>query len=94
MSEVTGLKAKLGVNVFKPDNVPHIRIIEGMNKDPRVRRAILLCPAGLYRENDQGEVEFTIDGCLECGTCRIACGSEVLEWDFPAGGSGVQFRYG
>jgi ferredoxin like protein len=39
-------------------------------------------------------VELTIDGCLECGTCRIACGTEVLEWYYPSGGAGVQFRFG
>jgi len=31
---------------------------------------------------------------LECGTCRIACGAEVLEWNYPEGGAGVQFRFG
>ncbi len=94
MSEPLGLKAKLGLNVFKEDSERHISIIEGMEKDPRLKRAINVCPAGLYSLNDDGEVEFTIDGCLECGTCRIACGIEVLEWKYPAGGTGVQFRFG
>jgi len=94
MSEAMGLKAKLGLDVFKPDREPHIKIKPGMNKDPRLKRAVLICPAGLYSENEQGEVEFTIDGCLECGTCRIACGTDVLEWNYPGGGTGVQFRFG
>ena len=41
-------------------------------KDPRLKAAILVCPAGLYSMNDRGEVELDIDSCLECGTCRIA----------------------
>ncbi len=94
MSEAMGLKAKLGLDVFKPDREPHIKIKPGMNKDPRLKRAVLVCPAGLYSENEEGEVEFTIDGCLECGTCRIACGTDVLEWNYPGGGTGVQFRFG
>lgn len=94
MSELLGLKAKLGLNVFKEDKERHIEIKAGMEKDPRLKRAVYVCPAGLYSFNDNGEVEFTIDGCLECGTCRIACGPEVLEWKYPAGGSGVQFRFG
>ncbi len=94
MSGVIGLKAKLGLDVFKPDKEAHIRIKPGMEKDPRLKRAILVCPAGLYRENEKGEVELTIDGCLECGTCRLACGTEVLDWNYPGGGSGVQFRFG
>lgn len=94
MSEILGLKAKLGVDVFKPASQPHIRIKPGMEKDPRLKRAVLVCPAGLYNENSAGEVEFTIDGCLECGTCRLACGTEVLDWSYPPGGNGVQFRFG
>jgi len=93
-AETMGLKAKLGLNVFKHDKERHINIRPGMEKDARLKRAVLVCPAGLYSVNEQGEVELTIDGCLECGTCRIACGPEVLEWHYPTGGCGVQFRFG
>lgn len=94
MSETMGLKTKLGLNVFKHDNEKHITIKPGKEKDKRLKRAILVCPAGLYSENDNGEVELTIDGCLECGTCLLACGLDVLEWKYPIGGAGVQFRFG
>jgi ferredoxin like protein len=94
MSDILGLKAKLGVNVFKHEATPHIKIKPNMESDPRLKKAILVCPAGLYSENAAGEVEFTIDGCLECGTCRLACGTEVLDWFYPGGGFGVQYRFG
>jgi ferredoxin like protein len=94
MSEARSMKAKLGLNVFKPDKERHITIKAGCEKDPRLKAAVYVCPAGLYSLNEKGEVEFDIDGCLECGTCRIACGTEVLEWTYPTGGSGVQFRFG
>jgi ferredoxin like protein len=95
MSEKPDLKAKLGLDVFKPVAVPHIKIRAGMEKDPRLKAAVRLCPAGLYSENENGEVVLaTIDGCLECGTCRLACGVDVLEWNYPEGGTGVQFRFG
>ena len=94
MSERPSLKAKLGVNVFKPDKTKHINIRPGCEKVPRLKVAVQVCPAGLYSLNDRGEVELDIDGCLECGTCRIACGPEVLDWNYPNGESGVQFRFG
>ena len=94
MSEPLGLKAKLGLDVFKHHDDPHIVVKPGMEKDPRLKKAVLVCPAGLYTEKADGEVEFSIDGCLECGTCLLACGSEVLDWQYPAGGTGVQFRFG
>jgi len=94
MREMTGLKAKLGLDVFKPSKEEHIKIKAGMGKDPRVKKAILVCPAGLYSESETGEVILTIDGCLECGACRIACGTDVLDWNYPEGGAGVQLRFG
>lgn len=95
MSGTMDLKAKLGLNVFKPVSVPHIKIRQGMGKDLRLKSAVNLCPAGLYSENEHGEVVLTsIDGCLECGTCKLACGIEVLDWNYPEGGAGVQFRFG
>ncbi|MDO9559505.1 MAG: 4Fe-4S dicluster domain-containing protein [Syntrophales bacterium] len=94
MSDSTALKAKLGLDIFKPGGEPHIKIKPGMEKDPRLQQAINICPAGLYSTADKGGVVLNIDGCLECGTCRIACGTDVLEWSYPEGGTGVQFRFG
>lgn len=94
MNEGTGLKAKLGLDVFKALSAPHIKIKSGMEGDKRLLAAIRICPAGLYSRNDQGEVVLTTDGCLECGTCRIVCGTDVLDWNYPEGGTGVQFRFG
>jgi len=94
MSEALGLTEKLGLDVFKPGKQPHIRILPGRERDPRLAAASRLCPAGLYSQDEQGMVVLTVDGCLECGTCRLVCGTEVLEWAYPAGGCGVQFRFG
>jgi len=94
MSDSEELKSKLGLDVFKPGGEPHIKIRPGMEKDPRLQQAIKICPAGLYSTADKGGVVLNIDGCLECGTCRIACGTDVLEWRYPEGGTGVQFRFG
>jgi ferredoxin like protein len=53
------------------------------------------CPAGCYSRNDSGQVEATIDGCLECGTCRvITAKTGDIEWDYPRGGFGVLFKFG
>jgi ferredoxin like protein len=94
MSDSELLKVKLGLDVFKPGGAHHIKIRPGMEKDPRLLQTIRLCPAGLYSATQTGDVVLTIDGCLECGTCRYVCGDEVLEWHYPEGGTGVQFRFG
>lgn len=94
MNEAIGLKEKLGRNVFKEDKEFHIKIKKDMGKDLRLKRAVIVCPAGLYSEDNDGEISISVDGCLECGACLLACGSEVLEWNYPNSGCGVQFRFG
>jgi len=88
------LKAKLGINVFKPGHQPHIRIKPGVEMDARLRKAVAVCPAGLYSVDEEGKVVLDIDGCLECGTCRIACGPELLEWYYPEAAIGFLFLCG
>jgi ferredoxin like protein len=94
MTESLDLKAKLGRDVFKPGSEAHIKIRTGREMDSCLQKMVVICPAGLYSKNDQGEVSLTIDGCLECGTCRLVCGNDTLEWVYPEGGAGVQFRFG
>mgnify|MGYP000862253966 FL=1 len=85
MSQELNLKDKLGLNVFKPDKQHHVAIKPGRERDPRLLMAISVCPAGLYSLGPEGKVELTRDGCLECGTCRIACGTDVLDWNYRFG---------
>ena len=94
MSETVNVKAKLGNNVFKESKNFHIAVVPGMEKSPKLKRAIKVCPAELYSENDEGGVDICVDGCLECGTCLIACGPDVLSWHYPDGEAGVQYRFG
>jgi ferredoxin like protein len=89
-----GLKEKLGLDVFKEDVDFHIKIRPGRENDPSLRQAALICPAGLYVQGDDGAVTLSTDGCLECGSCRLVCGYDVLDWHYPSGIAGVQFRFG
>ncbi len=58
-------------------------------------KLVRVCPAGLYREDENGERTFDYAGCLECGTCRIACGDTIVkQWDQPAAFCGVSYRVG
>jgi len=45
-----------------------------------------------FQERDQVHAEF--EGCLECGTCIIACLADALDWRYPQAGFGVQYRFG
>ncbi len=43
-----------------------------------------VCPAALYKIDENGATSFDYAGCLECGTCRIACGDTIVKkWGEP-----------
>lgn len=54
---------------------------------------IVCCPAGCWRLED-GRVDVVVDGCLECGTCRIVCAVANVDWNYPRGGYGILFKFG
>jgi ferredoxin like protein len=74
---------------------PHIRIVNPAGTSPALQALASICPAGCYAKADDGTVELTPDGCMECGTCRILCeGTGDIEWNYPRGGYGVLFKFG
>ena len=88
--------AKLTKNAIKADAESHIVIdAEVCRAKCKERYCERVCPAELYewnKEVDRMVVEFA--GCLECGTCLVACRHDALSWKYPKGGFGVQYRYG
>ena len=60
-----------------------------------VGKLVRVCPAALYKERADGSRSFDYAGCLECGTCRIACEGTILKkWENPQPGMGVMYRFG
>lgn len=90
------VEGKLYTNRYLVDaGHPHITV----KPHDKPSRALLslthTCPAGCYSLNDRGRVEIAVDGCLECGTCRIVCApTGEIEWSYPRGGFGVLFKFG
>lgn len=94
--EKVNVDTKLSTDKFYIDEESAHIILkkEGIDMD-EFRKLMLACPAGIYKLDREGEIHFDYAGCLECGTCRILCGSTILEkWEFPRGTFGVEYRYG
>ena len=86
---------KLNINQFNVDTTnAHIVVIR--HPDPNVlKKLLLVCPAGLYKLNNDGTLQFDYAGCLECGACRILGANTVLKkWQYPNGTFGIEYRYG
>ena len=74
---------------------PHITVTAHETPSANLKAMLTACPARCYALNDQGQVEVTVDGCIECGTCRVLCeeGGDIV-WNYPRGGYGVLFKFG
>ena len=75
----------------------HIELKEGIDSLPESEfgKLVRVCPAALYKVNEDGSRRFDYAGCLECGTCRIACEATIVEkWDNPQPMMGIEYRYG
>ena len=88
------IKAKLGKDTIKVDSEKHIKVKQEICKDCRERVCLYVCPAHVYTLNGSGELVLELDGCLECGTCKIACIKNALDWNYPRAGYGIQYRCG
>ena len=86
---------KLFLDRFKVDEKPHLHIKDGavcqeMCED---QACLYICPANVYRL-DHDRISVAYEGCLECGSCRIACPHLNIEWRFPTGGYGISHKFG
>lgn len=91
-----GIEQKLFQNRYLVDaGRPHIKVQPHATPSKRLLALLHACPAGCYSKTEDGKVEISVDGCLECGTCRVLCGpTGEVEWSYPRGGFGVMFKFG
>ncbi|WP_101721077.1 ferredoxin family protein [Eggerthella timonensis] len=72
----------------------HIELVDDPDAEEFLK-LVRVCPAALYKIDENGAKSFDYVGCLECGTCRIACeGTIVKKWENPQPTMGVEYRYG
>ncbi len=85
----------LAINKFNVDEeYAHIELTEDLPSE-EFDKLVMVCPAGLYKYDSEGNKCFDYAGCLECGTCRIACGSTIVKkWTNPQPTMGVEYRFG
>ncbi|AQW84087.1 ferredoxin-like protein FixX [Campylobacter pinnipediorum subsp. pinnipediorum] len=86
---------KLSINKFFVDESnAHIELIRDISEEEFTKLEVA-CPAALYKRDENGVFHFDYAGCLECGTCRVLCGSTILKkWEYPNGSFGVEYRFG
>ena len=59
-----------------------------------LRPCIHVCPAGTYSYDEDRGLSIAYENCLECGSCRVVCEFDNIDWSYPPGGFGVDFKWG
>lgn len=99
MSKIAEITVKvdafLAANKYEVDEGnPHIELVDDPDTEEFLK-LVRVCPAALYRIDADGNKTFDYAGCLECGTCRVACESTIVKkWDNPQPMMGVEYRFG
>jgi ferredoxin like protein len=86
---------KTARNKYELDEKPHIRVdSSGVCASCAKKPCTTVCPAGVYTyDAANGAINVDHAGCLECGTCVVACVLGGLTWEYPVGGFGILYRY-
>lgn len=88
------LHEKLAKNAWQSAEKPHIVPADSPDRES-LTLLVRACPAGLYRQKEDGSLHIDTTGCLECGTCRLLCDEQTLSrWRYPPAGCGIQLRFG
>lgn len=86
---------KLATLRFICDNKSHIIVDIEKCKKCKTKNCLYFCPACVYSmENDEEIPTISYENCLECGTCRLSCPHNAIEWNNPKGSCGVRYRFG
>jgi len=91
---MTTIEEKLGTLKYKHDRTSHISVNQEKFTEDEVQAILFVCPAKVYvKKEDDGSCIINFENCVECGTCRIAAPGHV-NWFYPTGGTGVNYRQG
>ena len=80
---------------FIDEEVTHLQI-----KDQAVcarctyKPCLAFCPVGVYTQAYDGTIQVAYQSCVECGSCRVGCPYDNIEWKLPRGGFGVAYKFG
>ncbi|MHA2363619.1 MAG: ferredoxin family protein [Candidatus Hodarchaeales archaeon] len=90
-------KDLLGVTEYKVDahENAHITVDYSICKHCPHQGCVIGCPVQCYTLiDDERNITFQYEDCVECGTCFIFCDQGSVKWNNPRGTFGVKYHYG
>ena len=92
MSDMT-MEQRLALNHYDVDTEAHIKVRPDVCQECDQQPCLYVCPAECFKFKE-GKISFSHEGCLECGSCRVSCTREAIEWSYPRPGFGISYEYG
>jgi ferredoxin like protein len=78
---------------FVSDEQAHIILNKEICQTCEQHVCIQACPAKCYVLTVETQrMDVVWENCLECGTCLIICDKKAIDWSYPRGGYGVDYR--
>lgn len=87
------IEDKLANNKYDIDKEVHISIQEDICKKCDEHYCLYACPADCFKLTED-HITFSYEGCLECGSCKIVCDKDAIDWTLPRAGFGICYQYG
>ena len=78
---------------FIIDEQSHIIVDKEICRSCDHRACVQSCPANCFTWNEETNLLSVVyETCLECGTCYVICDKGAVDWTYPRGGYGVNYR--
>lgn len=85
----------MSLKYFIDEEVAHLSIkADDVCSRCEHKPCLYFCPVGVYKLGHNGKIQVAYQSCVECGSCRIACPYDNINWVLPRGGFGVAFKFG
>lgn len=85
----------VSLKYYVDEHEAHLHIVnEAVCTHCEGRECLYFCPVGAYQEEDSGKIQIAYQSCIECGSCRVMCPHQNINWKYPRGGYGVAYKFG
>ncbi|MBN1426869.1 MAG: 4Fe-4S dicluster domain-containing protein [Anaerolineae bacterium] len=84
----------MSIKYFTDENEVHLQLIDPETCVACDKPCVSFCPVGAYQVQEDGHVTIAFQSCIECGSCRVMCPHNNIEWKYPRGGFGVSYKFG
>lgn len=84
----------MSIKYFTDEQEVHLQLIDADVCVACDKPCLYFCPVGAYQVQEDGHVIIAFQSCIECGSCRLMCPHNNVNWKYPRGGFGVSYKFG